>query len=386
MKNILFYISRYPGYGGIEKVTTILANYWSKVIGWKVYILSVQAQDLNLLSELDKDIKVYFLPKPHEISSSENIDLLNQIITNNNIDWIIYQDSYAKTEDLLYAVKGKCKIAICEHNLPGCISKQDYLNWKTQKVKTVIDFIHKFTYFRHRLKVKSWERNRRCKLYKLCDKYILLSKNYIPLFENITKIEKGEKLTWINNPTTNNTINVRKTEVKKNFIYIGRLDNQKGISHLLHIWKGIEFQHPEWSLRIIGDGVKRKEIEDFIKKNHLSRIFIEGFHPNINEYIDNASILLMTSIYEGWPLVLFETMGRGIVPIIFNSFDSAHEIIDNYKNGILVEPFNINLYIKEIETLMNNNELLLYMSNNAINKAKDNHISNINKKWIEILK
>ena len=271
MKNILFYISRYPGYGGIEKVTTILANYWSKVIGWKVYILSVQAQDLNLLSELDKDIKVYFLPKPHEISSSENIDLLNQIITNNNIDWIIYQDSYAKTEDLLYAVKGKCKIAICEHNLPGCISKQDYLNWKTQKVKTVIDFIHKFTYFRHRLKVKSWERNRRCKLYKLCDKYILLSKNYIPLFENITKIEKGEKLTWINNPTTNNTINVRKTEVKKNFIYIGRLDNQKGISHLLHIWKGIEFQHPEWSLRIIGDGVKRKEIEDFIKNLYMSQ-------------------------------------------------------------------------------------------------------------------
>ena len=385
MKNILFYISRYPGYGGIEKVTTVLANYWCKIIGWKVYILSVQAQDLNLLSELDKDIKVYFLPKPHKISSSENIDLLNQIITNNNIDWIIYQDSYAKTEDLLYAVKGKCKIAICEHNLPGCISKQDYLNWKTQKIKTAIDLIHKLTYFIHRIKVRKRDRSRKRNLYNLCDKYILLSKNYIPAFKKIAKIENEDKLIWINNPITNEPVKTPRKAIKKNFIFIGRLDDQKGINYLLPIWKDIESRHPEWTLRIVGDGVKRNEIENFIKKHQLSRIIIEGFHQDINKYIDDSSILLMTSIYEGWPLVLFEAMGRGVVPVIFNSFDAADEIIDNYTNGILVKPFNKNAFIKEIESLINNEELILTMSNNAISKAMSYHISKLNNNWIETL-
>ena len=350
MKSILFYISRYPGYGGIEKVTTILANYWSKELGWKIQILSVKSQEKSPLPLLDKNVKVVFLPKPNEIKSDENIGLVKKMISKEKVDWIIYQDSYVPTQGLLHEIKGMCNLAICEHNMPDCISVQDYFTWKTKKIGSFMDFVHKFTYFRHRILINKWERERRRELYSICDKYILLSEKYINVFKHITKLDNYDKLAWINNPATGEAMNTQKKVFKKNMIFIGRLDSQKGVMLLLSIWKEIEKKHPDWTLTIVGDGPLKKNMEKYIKIHNLSRVMMKGYQPNINKYLDESSILLMTSIFEGWPLVLFEAMGRGTVPVAFDSFKTASEIIDNNKDEKLIPPLMENYTLVNLKS------------------------------------
>ncbi len=60
-----------------------------------------------------------------------------------------------------------------------------------------------------------------------------------------------------------------------------------------------------------------------------------------------SSISCMTSLYEGWGMVLTEAMQCGAVPIAFNSFASVTDVIDHGRNGILVKPFSIKQYEKK---------------------------------------
>lgn len=69
--NILFLLSNYPGFGGIEKVTTYLTSYLRE----KGYSLSFPAFGTNapqLIDELPKDINIDFVPKPHQYSNTNN--------------------------------------------------------------------------------------------------------------------------------------------------------------------------------------------------------------------------------------------------------------------------------------------------------------------------
>lgn len=79
MKTILFLIARYPGYGGIEKVTTVLANQW--VAKYHIVICSIDQQDEeNLLSELDRNVVFYRMPYNGLKKSQDNVAFLNDII------------------------------------------------------------------------------------------------------------------------------------------------------------------------------------------------------------------------------------------------------------------------------------------------------------------
>ena len=93
MRSILFLISRYPGYGGIERVTTLLANQWVKKCKVSICSIIQQAED-ELIVKLNSDVKFYKMPYGGLKESQENIDFLKSIVTNENVDIVIYQDSY----------------------------------------------------------------------------------------------------------------------------------------------------------------------------------------------------------------------------------------------------------------------------------------------------
>lgn len=89
----------------------------------------------------------------------------------------------------------------------------------------------------------------------------------------------------------------------------------------------------------------------------------------------------MTSIFEGWGLVLTEAMSLGCIPIAFNSFESVYDIIDNEKNGFIIPHFKVKSYIKTLQLLMEDEALCNKISNNAVTKSKKYLIENIGKQW-----
>jgi glycosyltransferase involved in cell wall biosynthesis len=380
--NILFYLSRYPGYGGIEKVTTVLVNYFVNTLGYNVSILSVeQDDDENLLQELDSTVVIYKLPFSKNLLTLRNVELLNSIIRSNNIDIVIYQDSYARTELLLNCIniEIKPKIIVVEHNTPNSFVKSYNYNWKHNKSKKLLDLVKRILYVYFVVRIYISNRNRHIRLINLSDKYVVLSNKFIPLLKKIFLISNSSKVIAIGNPLTLEQLPLCKKN--KICLFVGRLSSQKGVDKLLQIWEIIGPRNPEWKLQIVGDGELRLSMESYIVEHCIKNISIEGFHSNMVSYYQRASILCMTSIFEGWGLVLTEAMAYGVVPIAFNSYASASEIIDHGRNGFLIKPFDKLSYITNLEKMMSNNQLLEGLSVNAIEKSKCFRIERIAKQW-----
>jgi glycosyltransferase involved in cell wall biosynthesis len=97
-----------------------------------------------------------------------------------------------------------------------------------------------------------------------------------------------------------------------------------------------------------------------------------------------SSISCMTSLYEGWGMVLTEAMQCGAVPIAFNSFASVTDVIDHGRNGILVKPFSIKQYEKELRGLMDNLDLLKRLSENAMQDIKKYNVDCVVDQWEEL--
>ena len=83
-------------------------------------------------------------------------------------------------------------------------------------------------------------------------------------------------------------------------------------------------------------------------------------------------------------MVLIEAMRYGVVPVAFDSYASVKDIIDDKKNGLLVNPFNLNEYANALSMLMTNVEQRESMAYNSIIKADTFTISNIGERWLQL--
>ena len=98
---------------------------------------------------------------------------------------------------------------------------------------------------------------------------------------------------------------------------MGRIDyNQKRVFRVVDTWAMIEKRFPDWRLTIVGDGPERVSIELLAKRIGLQHVNFEGFQKP-HRYYEQASALILTSEYEGFPLVLAECMSFGVVPVVY---------------------------------------------------------------------
>ena len=112
----------------------------------------------------------------------------------------------------------------------------------------------------------------------------------------------------------------------------------------------------------------------------LPRVHFEGYTDPL-DYYDSSSIFCLTSSTEGFALVLVEAMSCGCVPIAFNSYACATDIIDDEKNGYLIEPFDINKYSQRLIELMDDENIRLKMSISAKEKSSIFSMHQILKEW-----
>lgn len=376
------YLHRYPGYGGIENVTTYLSNFLVKY-GVSVSIFSFEVQaEKELLLFLDSKIKVY-----HANDSDDKLSImrtLESIIETDKIDIVVYQDSYAPIEDYILGVLQKTGVKLCivEHNVPDCAIrslKQAYsskIKWYPTK--------QWLTYPYRLLKLKKEVRKRHMLLYNWSDKYILLSEKFYPILERLIGNLNESKIWHINNPITIKAPLTDNFNKEKICLFCGRLTAQKGIKYLMDIWCRVEEKNISWKLVIVGDGPLNDYVRLIINERHLKNVILEGFKSDPSPYYSRASILCMCSIFEGWMLSLVEAMVYGCVPITFNSYEAASDIISNGADGILIKPFKVDDYVDNLLKLMNNSGLLHQMSHNAKLSSKRFSIDKIGMEWIHL--
>lgn len=387
--NILFVYSSEinPQKGGVQRVTKILGDYFESQ-KHNVLFLSLRKNE----NQLANDKRQFYLPESGKFTSSNNILYLKNFLLNNNINIIINQGGNSKdcSRFVNLGKNNNIKIVSVIHNSPlGAIinlkeSKYHYFNkYKIAFILklTEIHYIRKLILFLYKIKYQSHY----ITLCRTNDILLLLSDKFKSELSFITGNIIMDNVFSIPNPCSIEINNNLISNKEKLIVYVGRVDfSQKRVDLLLDIWEVICDKYPDWRLKIIGDGPDKNEAIERVKLRKIKQIDFEGFQNPI-EYYKKASILCMTSSFEGFPMVLIEAMSYGVVPIAFNSFNSITDIITNNINGKLIHPFNLIEYANEISNLIENRNLLILLSNNSKLISKKFSIQEIGEKWIKLL-
>lgn len=128
----------------------------------------------------------------------------------------------------------------------------------------------------------------------------------------------------------------------------GRLHEQKGFDLLLQAWEPVEKKYPDWTLRIVGKGDQRAQLERQITVLGLKHVCLTGQKDDMAEEYTNAAFFILPSRYEGLPLVLIEAMWCGIPSIAFDCPHGPGELLADNR-GWLVPNGNIAALTKQIE-------------------------------------
>lgn len=127
---------------------------------------------------------------------------------------------------------------------------------------------------------------------------------------------------------------------RKRLIAVGRMDEGKQFGMLIKVFASLSRHHPNWSLRILGDGPLRPVLQQQIVDLGLEeRVKLAGRTANIGVELADADIFVMSSAYEGFPNALLEAMAVGLPCITFDCPSGPREMSMEGKVALLV-PLN----------------------------------------------
>ena len=178
------------------------------------------------------------------------------------------------------------------------------------------------------------------------------------------------------------------TNKSKSIITVGRIEYQKGYDYLAKVAVKVLSKHKDWEWDIYGSGneqIKQNLITALDKGGVLSRVHFKGNVKGTENIYPGHAIYVMTSRYEGLPLVLLEAKQYGLPIVSFDCPTGPSEIILDGENGYLIENFDVKQMSQKIIELIRNDELRLRFSRNAMLDTDKFNKKRIIEQWIELI-
>ena len=154
---------------------------------------------------------------------------------------------------------------------------------------------------------------------------------------------------------------------------------------LIEAWLLVEAKHPNWLLNIYGEGEDRSKLEKMIADKNLNNITLKGLTNDVQAVYDTAAFYVMSSRFEGLPVVLIEAQSRGLPIVSFDCPSGPAEIVHNNIDGVLVENGNVLALAESMIKLIEDDSLRKLMSKHSLKAAKVYQIETITQKWLFLL-
>lgn len=221
--------------------------------------------------------------------------------------------------------------------------------------------------------------------YDVSRQMVLLSSSYIQKFQSLYQLKEEGKLIALANPltfdgVTGSGIMDRKEKI---VLVVCRLaEVQKRVSVILRIWKNLT-QHGEtdWKLWIVGSGPDEAMYKRYAVRHGLTNVSFLGKKTDVLPYYEKASIFLMTSVWEGFPMVLLEAMQNGVVPIVFNNFSAVYDQVEDGESGFIVPDNDHRIFLEKLRFLMREDRIRKRMSLVAMESVKKFSMENLGIEW-----
>ena len=155
---------------------------------------------------------------------------------------------------------------------------------------------------------------------------------------------------------------------EKRVIAVGRLDYQKGFDRLIEAWGLVQKtdKYSDWHLDIFGQGEWRDMLQHMIEEKKIANTtHINSPTSQIGKEYVKSSMLVMSSHYEGFPMVMIEAMACGLPVVTFDYKCGPRDIIDHESNGLLVKDGDIAGLAEALMRLMDDEDLRRKIGENA---------------------
>lgn len=366
-----------PDKGGVQRVTSILAQEF-QTLGHRVLYCSTKLQSSKeqVLSK-----------QQHYLGRNNSRDLIN-LVNKNGVDVLInqagvYEEITILLSDLKKAVPS-IRILTVHHNCISCLNER-YREivlgneGRASKVLNIIDnpVLWALLKYRNRIKYKALFE----KAIEVSDQLVLLAKSFkselkalgVDEISNVTAIYNPASFKPVSNLTKENSI-----------VYVGRLRfTQKRVDRLMEVLLVLHKKLPSWRFEIVGDGAQMQWMLDFKNQNNLDRINFNGF-TNPKQLLSKAKILLVTSDFEGFGMVIPEAQAYGVAPVVTPCFSAVHEVVGK-DSGIVLQDSNPETMVKAVKDLIGNPDHLYEIARQAQRNVARFDSSAIAAKWLSLI-
>ena len=172
----------------------------------------------------------------------------------------------------------------------------------------------------------------------------------------------------------------------KRVLAAGRLTRQKGFDWLIPAWAQVEAKHPDWKLRICGEGNWRERLEAQVAEHGLQNLEMPGSCADMADQMSNASIFALSSRFEGFPLILCEAMSKGMAPVAFDCPTGPAEMIRDGENGLIVPLGDIDGFAAALLRMIEDDELRHRCGPAAAETGRNFKMDAIGPMWDELFR
>lgn len=359
--------------GGMERVLLNKVTYLSALPGWEVSVVTtdqhqrppfypfpeqVRMMDLDINYSDDNDKGVWQKITGYLRKRKEHKRKLKALLLKEKPDIVVslypsessfipeIQDGSKKVLELHY-----CKFFRLQYGRKGLLGLID--QWRTRQDERIV---------------------------RRFDKFVVLTnedKGYWGNLPNLEVIPNAAKL-----------VSKRYSDVKnKRVIAVGRLDYQKGFDRLIQVWELVQKtgKYTDWNLDIFGQGEWKEWLQLLIDEKYLSdTLHINKPTNRIYEEYAKSSIIVMTSNYEGFGMVLVEAMACGVPAIAFDCQCGPKDIIQPGENGLLVRNGDIEGLAAAMMKLMDDAAYRQRLSENAKGIISTYAEETVMQRWITL--
>ena len=374
---IVYCLNSIRGLGGVQRVTIVKVNALSAINGNEVYVVVTDNKHSTLVQELSPavhliDLDINYYKGDRGRSKIVNIFVYKQKMRRHRK--LLEQFLSKLHPDVVVSVGGFEKYMLLSmHKRTWRLVREFHFvrNYRKDHSKTLFDrIVAKLTdFYDFHFKEKKY------------DKIVILTE------EDRERNWGG----WRNVEVIPNPVSFTSEEtsalIEKTVAYAGRLDPIKNCRSLVNVFKIVAGRHPDWMLKIYGEGNEYEQLKAYITELHLQdNVRLMGFSDDIRSAYCQSSIAVLSSLSEGFALVIVEAMECGVPVVSYQCPYGPKDLISEGKDGFLVPVGDERLMAARICTLIEDESLRKSMGRAAKVKAQNYHIESIVGQWMDLFR
>lgn len=346
--------------GGMERVLSLKASYLAEMPDYEVHIITACLKGRKPFFPLSEKVIL------HDLGVS---------------DHGAGQKYSRKLEECLKSIKADICISLCG----GDVHVLGDLKDGSHKIAE-FHFSHDKFMLKYgsnvlgriyaRLRTRKLERS----LAKL-EAFVVLTEEDCRVWKNLLG-----KVYQIYNPLTFKS-DKRSDLANNRFIAAGRLESQKNYPDMIRAWALVARRYPDWHLDIYGSGSEERKLRRMIQSLGIEGcVNLMGRTNDIRSEMMKSSALLLSSRFEGFPMVLLEAQATGLPIVSYSCPCGPSEIVEDGTSGILVPPGDIEGLAEGICVLIGNPELLSNYGKASYEASERFDMDHIMRKWTALFR